>query len=108
MSDGLRESPNRDVYETLMQQVLTDDETKRDLLVGPDEPDEERQALRRREQVDAAAQELTDVVHRLRAQAVDVRLARLTADLAAAGAADGSAKEEVARLVAERDRLRRG
>ena len=108
MSDALRESPNRDVYETLMQQVLTDDETKRDLLVGPDEADDERQALRRREQVEAAAQELTDVVHRLRGQAVDARLARLTAELAVGGMTDGSAKEEVARLVAERDRLRRG
>ncbi len=107
MSDALRESANREVYEALMQDVLSDDETKRDLLVGPDGGDDERQAARRAEQVEAAAQELADVVHRLRLQDVEARLATLTVALSVPGGGDPEAREELARLVAERDRLRR-
>ncbi len=82
MSDALRESANREVYEALMQDVLSDDETKRDLLVAPDGTDDERQTVRRREQTDAAAQELT----RRRAPAARAGAGR------AARAADGRAR----------------
>lgn len=103
MSDALRDSPNRELYEALMQRILIDDETKRDLLVVDDD---ERHVERRQEQSAAAAQELRDVVHRLRLQIVDARLAELMAR--AGGGADRDLRDELARLVGERDRLRRG
>ena len=109
MSDALRESANREVYKGLMQRILADDETRRDLLRVDDGADEreDRRATRRQEQFDAAAQELGDVVHRLRAQIVDAQLARLMSQAASTGIQDPAMKEALTALMAERDRLRR-
>ena len=122
MSNALRDSPNAAVHEAMMQRILADDETRRDLLHldggddGGDSDDAgrdggaalERRAARRQEQFDAAAQELVDVVHRLRLQIVEARLRQRTGEVGSGGMHDPAAREELARLVAERDRLRRG
>jgi DNA primase len=103
MSHALQGSDDREVYEGLMRRILSDEKTKRDLL-SPDGPDDGH-AERRQEQSNEAAQELKDVVHRMRLIFVDGELTRLSAEIAAVG--DAGIKDEFARLVAERDRLRR-
>jgi DNA primase len=105
MSDALRESPNREIYEALMQDILADDENKRDLLMrgASDEADDEVQAARRREQQDVQAHELRDIVRKMREQAIVAELARISSS----GLHDAANVETYRRLVEERDRLRR-
>ncbi len=109
MSDALRESPNREVYEGLMQEILADDENKRDLLmrgVASDrgEGDDDQRETRRHEQQALQAHELRDTIRKMREQSIVAELARISS----AGLSDESNIETYRRLVEERDRLRRG
>ena len=106
MSDALRESPNRETYESLMQAILAYDENKRDLLMrggAGDAADDEAMATRRREQQELKAQELRDTVRRMREQAIVAALAQLSAT----GLRDAANIDAYRRLVEERDALRR-
>ncbi len=112
MSDALRESPNREIYESLMQTILADDETKRDLLMrgrsnaGGDDDAADGEALeaRRREQEDFSAHELRDTIRRMREQAIAAALAALSAT----GLRDPANVAAYRALVEERDALRKG
>ena len=105
MSDALRESPNRDVYEALMQDILAVDENKRDLLLpGDDEgsgADAAAAATRRAEHLERQADELRDTIRRMREHAIRAELDRLSA----AGLGDADNLEAYRRLVDERSRL---
>jgi DNA primase len=109
MSDALRESPNREVYEGLMQEILVDDENKRDLLMRGvasergEEDDDQREA-RRHEQQALQAHELRDTIRKMREQSIVAELARISS----AGLSEEAHIETYRRLVDERDRLRRG
>jgi DNA primase len=105
MSDALRESPNREIYESLMQDILVDDENKRDLLLRESTADAggEEDATRRREQQELHAHELRDTIRKMREQAIVIELARISS----AGLHDPANVEAYRRLVDERERLRR-
>ena len=105
MSDALRESPNRETYETLMQDILAVEEYKRDLLLRPsgDEAKDAADATRRSERRDASAIELRDTVRRMRDLAIRAELERI----ARAGLHDPDNMEAYRRLVDEQGRLQR-
>ena len=106
MSDALRESPNREIYEALMQDILAVEEYKRDLLLlrtSTDDAKEEAEATRRGERRDAAANELRDTVRRMRSLAIRAELERI----AQAGLRDADNMEAYRRLVEEQGRLLR-
>ncbi len=113
MSDALRDSPNREIYESLMQAILADDENKRDLLMraGPGgvdtgadhEGDDDAAAARRREQAEFKAHELRDTIRRMRDQAIAAALAALSAT----GLRDAANVDAYRRLVEERNALRK-
>ena len=104
MSDALRESPNRGIYESLMQDILAVDENKRDLLMrsGASDGDDAGQVERRREQQELQAHELRDAIRRMRDQAIAGELARLSS----AGLTSAENVESYRRLLDERTRLR--
>ena len=104
MSDALRESPNREVYEALMQDILAIDENKRDLLLrtADDDAVESANAAKRKEQQELQASELRDAIRRMREQLIATELARLSAT----GLHEADAMEAYRRLVDERSRLR--
>ena len=106
MSDALRESPNREIYESLMQEILAYDENKRDLLMrgatGDGPGDEDALEARRQEQKDLKARELRDAIRRMREQAIATALAALSVR----GLRDATSVDAYRRLVEERDRLR--
>ena len=105
MSDALRESPNREIYETLMQDILAVEEYKRDLLLraSGDEVKDAADATRRTERRDASAHELRDTVRRMRDLAIRAELERI----ARAGLHDPDNMESYRRLVEEQGRLQR-
>ncbi len=106
MSDALRESPNREIYESLMQNILAVDENKRDLLMRPADDDaaaEAERATRAGEQQALRASELHDAIRRMREQAIGLELARLSAT----GLHEAETIEAYRRLVDERNHLRR-
>ncbi len=100
MSDALRESPNVEVYEGLMQDILRVDEYKRDLLLD-DDGDPVRSA-RREEQQTLRARELRDAILKLREQAIVVELARISSS----GLAGADSVADYRRLIEERNRIR--
>ena len=104
MSDALRESPNREVYEALMQDILAVDENKRDLLLrtADDDAVESVNAAKRKEQQELQASELRDAIRRMREQLIAAELARLSAT----GLHEVDALAAYRRLVEERNRLR--
>ena len=106
MSDALRESPNRGIYETLMQDILALDENKRDLLMraGASDGEDARDAERRDEQRALQAHELRDAIRRMRDQAIAAELARLSS----AGLGTDESLERYRALLDERTRLRQG
>ena len=105
MSDALRESPNREVYEALMQDILAVEEYKRDLLLrdSVDEAKEAAEATRRSERRDASAHELRDTIRRMRDLAIRTELERI----ARAGLNDADNMATYRRLVEEQGRLLR-
>ncbi len=111
MSDALRESPNGEIYEALMQGVLAVDEYKRDLLMtssrvhddGVDDDREAVDAVRRGERRDAKAQELRDTIRRMRGHAIRGELERI----AQVGLHDPDNLAAYRRLVDEQSRLLR-
>jgi len=105
MSDALRESPNRETYEALMQDILAVEEYKRDLLLraSGDEAKDAADATRRTERRDASAHELRDTVRRMRDLAIRAELERI----ARAGLNDPDNMEAYRRLVDEQGRLQR-
>ena len=100
MSDALRESPNVEVYEGLMQDILRVDETKRDLLL--DDDDDPVRTARREEQQTLRAHELRDAILKLREQAIVAELARISSS----GLAGADSVAEYRRLIEERNRIR--
>ncbi len=106
MSDALRESPNREVYETLMQDILSIDEYRRDLLLLPAGADDAREAVevtRRGERREAKALELRDTIRRMRGQAIRTELERIVQ----VGLHDADNMEAYRRLIEEQGRLLR-
>ena len=107
MSDALRESPERGVYEALMQEILRYDENKRDLLMrdpgGDGAVDEQTFDARRREQAQAKGHELRDTIRRMREHAIATALAALSQS----GFNDAAQVDAYRRLVEERDGLHR-
>ncbi len=106
MSDALRESPNREVYETLMQDILSIDEYRRDLLLLPAGADDAREAVevtRRGERREAKALELRDTIRRMRGQAIRSELERIVQ----VGLHDADNMEAYRRLIEEQGRLLR-
>ncbi len=101
MSDALRESPNVEVYEALMQDILRVDEYKRDLLLA--DADDPVQAARRQEQQTLRARELRDAILKLKEQAIVAELARISSS----GMAGADAAADYRRLIEERNRIRR-
>ncbi len=100
MSDALRESPNVDVYEALMEDILRVDEYKRDLLL--DDGDDPVRTARRDEQKTLRARELRDAILKLREQAIVAELARISF----AGLAGADSADDYRRLIDERNRIR--
>ena len=100
MSDALRESPNVEVYEALMEDILRVDEYKRDLLL--DDAGNPDQAARREEQQTLRARELRDAILKLREQAIVAELARISSS----GLAGADSAEDYRRLIEERNRIR--
>ena len=104
MSDALRASPNRETYETLMQEILAVEENRRDLLVrgshDADVPDAAEDEERQRQQA-LQASELHDTIRRMREQAIAAELA----ELSRAGL-NGDRIDTYRRLLEERTRLR--
>ena len=105
MSAALRESPNVDTYEALMQDILKLAENRRDLLgeveeTAPtarsegDDANESKQSLQ--------AHELRDSIRRMREQAIREELHRLSS----AGALSPADAESYRRLIDEQNRLR--
>ena len=116
MSDALRESPNGEIYEALMQGILAVDEYKRDLLMtsagvlgdgaaddGPGDDRESAESVRRVERRDAKAQELRDTIRRMRGKAIRGELERI----AQVGLHDPDNLAAYRRLVDEQSRLLR-
>ena len=106
MSDALRESPNRETYETLMQGILAVDEYKRDLLLlrtSTDDAKEAAETVKRDERRDAKAHELRDLVRRMRGQAIRDELQRI----AQAGLQDPDHMTLYRQLVEEQARLQK-
>ena len=100
MSDALRESPNEEVYEALMEDILRVDEYKRDLLL--DDADDAVQSARREVQQTLRARELRDAILKLREQAIVAELARISSS----GLAGADTADDYRRLIDERNRLR--
>lgn len=102
MSDALRESPNRETYEALMQDILAIEENKRDLLIRGSGDDGDGQDERRQEQTALQASELRDTIRRMREQAIAAELAALSH----AGLHGADRLDRYRLLVEERNRLR--
>ncbi len=100
MSDALRESPNMEVYEGLMQDILRVDEYKRDLLL--DDADDPAQAARRQEQQTLRARELRYVILKMQDRGIVAELARISSS----GLAGADAAANYQRLFEEQKRIR--
>ncbi len=100
MSDALRESPNVEVYEALMQDILRVDEYKRDLLLT--DADDPAQAARRQEQQTLRARELRYAILKVKDQTIVAELARISAS----GLAGADTAEDYRRLIEEQNRIR--
>ena len=105
MSDALRESPNREIYEAMMQAILAVEEYRRDLLLMPsgDDAREAAEEVRRGERREAKAIELRDAIKRMRGQAIRLELERI----ASGGMREAEEQEAYRRLVDEQGRLQR-
>jgi DNA primase len=106
LADVFRESVNRDVFEGLVQEILSDEDNRRDVLPFDGEEDEakiEAKLARRKARLELAHRELHDVVKSMRKLALKVEIDALIAS----GLPDEDSKEKYLRLIEEQKELRR-
>jgi hypothetical protein len=101
LSDTLRESAHADLFEDLMQEILSVEENKRELLLASSEPAAATEAGQSTSELHQ--QELRDLIRKLRSQAIVVELQRLSAT----GLPDESSAAEYRRLIEERHQIER-